>query len=42
MGTPLTLNPGGCKWWLGRDEPVPSAVSVIGSGASTTTACGYN
>jgi hypothetical protein len=36
----LTLNPGGCKWW--NQGAIPGALSVIGSGASTTTACGYH
>lgn len=35
----LTLQPGGCVWW--NQSPVAAAVSVIGSGASTTTACWF-
>ncbi len=38
----ITLNPGGCLWWpSATGTTVPSALSVIGSGAGTTTACGY-
>lgn len=36
----ITLSPGGCLWW-NVVPPIPSALSVIGSGAGTTTACGY-
>jgi hypothetical protein len=36
----LTLNPGGCRWW-DLSSGVPATASVIGSGASTTTACEY-
>lgn len=35
----LTLQPGGCAWF--NAQPVPVSVSVIGSGASTPTACWY-
>jgi hypothetical protein len=35
----VTLNPGGCLWW--NQAPVPSTLSVIGSGGATTTACWY-
>lgn len=36
----LTLNPGGCMWW--NTAPIPAALSIVGSAASTTTACGFN
>jgi len=35
-----TLNPGGCDWWNAGTD-IPGALSVVGSGAGTTTACGY-
>jgi hypothetical protein len=35
----LTLNPGGCLWW--NQPPIPTALSVIGSAGSTTTACWF-
>jgi hypothetical protein len=35
----VTLNPGGCLWW--NQAVVPGNPTVIGSGAGTTTACGY-
>ncbi len=36
----LTLLPGGCKWYEGSQQ-MPAIPSVIGSAASTTTACFY-
>ncbi len=38
----VTLAAGACLKWGGTDLAVPGALSVIGSGASTTTACGYH
>ena len=37
----LTLFPGGCKWLYQPAIPGGRAMSVIGSGAGTTTACAY-
>lgn len=34
----LTLGPGACKTW---NTVLPTAISVIGSAASTTTACSF-
>lgn len=36
----LTLQPGGCKWYEGSQQ-LPAVPSIIGSAASTTTACFY-
>jgi hypothetical protein len=38
----LTLSPGGCISWGASSPIVPRAVSIIGSGDPTLTACGYD